>query len=106
MNQAQLKPTKKVTKKSTKRIVIDYTQNSELESKINLLESRYSGLTRAEIAKLAVVELFQKERFFDMPVDHLTEAQEQELAQSIASGVAITLTSKQDIKNFVNSLGK
>lgn len=63
----------------------------------------YSGLSKSEITKLAIIELFKKEGKGLMP--NLTEAEEESLGMAMAdqSGF-VTLKTSADILNFTKSL--
>ena len=106
---------KTLTKKHSKRIVIDYTQNPDLESKVFSLENRFSGFTRAEITKLAIIELFQKEIVNNqanktqipqnLPIHYLTPEEETSLTKALKTTNSKTrLKNASDIKNFVKQL--
>lgn len=92
------------TKKPTKRIIIDYTQNLDLEYILSQLEQVYfSGLSKSEITKLALINLFKTESKSFIP--NLTEAEEESLAKAMEDqGDLITLKTDQDIINFTKSL--
>jgi len=100
----------KTISKSAKRIIVDYTQNSELENKIFVLENDiYGGLSRSEIAKLAIIELFKRETQkqsktlsdLDLPIMTLTEAEEASLAESMKSKL-VSMQKNESVSSFLD----
>jgi hypothetical protein len=67
----------------TKRVIIDYTQNTDLKNKLAILEKYYSGLSKAEIVKLAIVELFREK--IEPKVINLTDSEEKSLELAMKS---------------------
>jgi hypothetical protein len=70
--------TKTITK--TKRVIIDYSQNNLLEDRINSLSRYYSGMSNAEIVKLAIINFHNQM----LPVRQLTDEEEESLALSMS----------------------
>jgi hypothetical protein len=98
---------KVATKKTNKRIILDYSQNFNLDLILLELEGLYfKGLSRSEITKLAIVELFKKESSLaNLP--YLSDLEEESLSQTMASKTSYTtLKTDEDILNFARSLAK
>lgn len=71
------------TKTTTKRIIIDYTQNFDLDYVLSQLEGVYfSGLSKSEITKLAIIELFKNQTKGLVP--NLTSQEEESLAKAVS----------------------
>jgi hypothetical protein len=111
--------TKQITKNPTNskptnhikptRLTFTFSKSKELEKLVKSLEHRLSGLSRAEIVKLALVELNNTLEIRDkntMYVEYLSEEHEQELIKSKASGFSHTLKSPQDIDTYLDELMK
>jgi len=98
-----LKSTTK-SSKQTKRVIIDYSQNFDLDYILSQLEGVYfAGLSKAEITKLAIIELFKKESKADVP--YLSDEEEASLAIAMANrGNSTTIKSDEDVLNFTNRL--
>jgi hypothetical protein len=75
---------KTTTKKKTKRIIVDYSQNLNLEYILSQLENIYfQGLSKSEITKLAIIQLFKNET--DGFVADLSDEEEKSLAKAMES---------------------
>jgi hypothetical protein len=75
---------KTTTKKKTKRIIVDYSQNFDLEYILSQLENIYfQGLSKSEITKLAIIQLFKNET--DGFVADLSDEEEKSLAKAMES---------------------
>ncbi len=73
--------TKAITNNTkTKRVIIDYSQNNLLEERINSLSRYYSGMSNAEIVKLAIISFHNQM----LPIRQLSDEEEESLALSIA----------------------
>jgi hypothetical protein len=89
------------------RMTFTFSKSDELEELVTSLEKRLSGLSKAEIVKLALIELKHTLLLRDkntLYVEYLSAAQEQALFASQASGVHSTLSSKSDIDTFFSQL--
>lgn len=70
------------TKKKTKRIIVDYSQNFDLEYVLSQLENiHFQGLSKSEITKLAIIQLFKNETTGFVP--DLSEEEEESLAKAM-----------------------
>lgn len=90
--------------KQTKRVIIDYSQNFDLDYILSQLEGVYfAGLSKAEITKLAIIELFKKESKATVP--YLSDEEEVSLTLAMANrGNFTKLKNDEDILNFTNRL--
>lgn len=98
--------TKIVTKNSSglKRVILDYSKNLDLDYIFSQLEGVFfPGLSKAEITKLAVIQLFKTQESHNILT--LTKFEEDSLALAINSKNQYTkLESDEDIKKFTASL--
>jgi hypothetical protein len=94
------------TPTKTKRIILDYKNNPDLEEVILRLESLYPGMSKAEIVKLALVELFKHNDGHqkNIQIVQLTDEEEMSLEKAYASGWGEVLETPEDITNFLNKL--
>jgi hypothetical protein len=111
-------PAKTITKKSTSprpstshsaRLTFTFSKSKELEKLVYTLEHRLSGLSRAEIVKLALIELNNTLLIRDKntsQVEYLSEAHERELIKSKDSGFSHELKSPQDIDAYLEEIIK
>jgi len=90
---------------SLKRIIIDYSKNVDLDYIFSQLESvHFPGLSKAEITKLAIIQLFKVQQ--NNRISNLTNSEEESLAKAMATKDKFTeLKTDQDIKNFTTALG-
>ncbi len=89
----------KATSKN-KRIIIDYSQNFDLDYVLSQLQSYYAGLSKAEITKLAIVELFRLKTTSNIP--YLSDAEEESLKQAMANkGQLIRVPENVNFSQFV-----
>jgi len=90
--------------KTAKRIIIDYGNNLELAYSLSHLRRYYTGMSNAEIVKVALAELFQS-KVKNMDIVDLSEEQEASLAKAMKDpGGFVSLDSEDDIKKFIKSL--
>lgn len=89
---------------SLKRIIIDYSKNLDLDYIFSQLENvHFPGLSKAEITKLAVIQLFKVQENTSTP--KLTKAEDESLANAMASKDKFTtLNTEEDIQKFTSSL--
>ena len=89
---------------SLKRIIIDYSKNVDLDYIFSQLESiHFPGLSKAEITKLAIIQLFKVQQVSAIP--NLTNLEEKSLASAMDSKDKFTtLKTDLDVKSFTTSL--
>ena len=95
-----LKNTAKSTKQ-TKRVIIDYSQNFDLDYILSQLEGVYfAGLSKAEITKLAIIELFKKESKATVP--YLSDEEEASLSQAMTNrGNIVSIPKNTKLSEFL-----
>lgn len=98
--------TKINTKSSSglKRVILDYSKNLDLDYIFSRLEGVFfPGLSKAEITKLAIIQLFKAQE--SQNILTLTKLEEESLALAVNSGNKGTvLKTDEDIKKFTSSL--
>ena len=87
--------------KQTKRVIIDYSQNFDLDYTLSQLEGVYfAGLSKAEITKLAIIELFKKESKAVVP--YLNDEDEASLAKAMANrGNVVSIPKNTKLSEFL-----
>jgi hypothetical protein len=95
---------KTTTKKKTKRIIVDYSQNFDLEYILSQLENIYfQGLSKSEITKLAIIQLFKNET--DGFVADLSDEEEKSLEKAMESEEGyVTLKTDDDVIQYAKNL--
>ncbi len=89
-------------KTKSKRVIIDPTNNPALEAIFSYFENYYCGMTRAEILKMAFINFYQTN---SLPVVQMTDEDEEEFARAMDDQTPyVTLSGREQISNFVNSL--
>lgn len=95
-----------VNKKSSSRIILDYKKNPELRRVLRYLENYFVGLSKAEITKLALVELFQNKNR-NIPVKKLTEEEERSLHESMMDeSENIVVPADQKFSDFIEKFSQ
>ena len=92
------------TKKKTKRIIVDYSQNFDLEYVLSQLENiHFQGLSKSEITKLAIIQLFKNETTGFVP--DLSEEEEESLAKAMeAPEEYVSLKTDEEILEYAKNL--
>jgi len=81
---------------------IRLTLNKNLENIFQTLEQEYQTLSRLEILKLGLNELFRKNK--QEYIYQLNEDEEESLKKAMKSKPSKTLRNSQDIENFCNNI--
>jgi hypothetical protein len=100
--------TKTISSKPT-RITFTFAKSKELDKLVISLEKRLSGLSKAEIVKLALVELNNTLSIRDKNsayIEYMSDSYAQELVASKNSGYSHELKSSQDIDNYLDGIIK
>ena len=94
--------TTKTLTKNSKKVIIDYSDNSGLDSVFNFLEAYYQGMTKAEITKMALVNLLRSN---NLPIHQMTDDEEAEYSKAMEDKTVVkTLKSKKDISDYIMSM--
>jgi len=101
---------KKSKEVEPKRFTFTFSNSPELDQVVKSLEERLSGMNRAEIVKLALVEFYyylnKQDAFYDK-VYHLTAEQEASLEKSLESPSILVDTTKDGaLDKFLNKIKK
>lgn len=90
--------------KTSKRIILDYSNNPILDYKISTLQAQYGGLSKVEITKLAVIDFFKNHA--DKKVIELNEDQEASLDEMMQTGFQdkYTMNDNETSKAFYQRL--
>lgn len=92
--------TKTPAKTISKRIIIDYSQNLDLDFVLSQLQSYYSGLSKAEITKLAIIELFRVKTTAHIP--YLSDVEEESLKKAMVNkGGFVKVPNNSSFSQFV-----
>lgn len=89
------------------RITFTFAKTPELERVIQSLEEAYSGLSRSEVVKLALIEyekIAGKKNKILLTTKNNYSKLDKRLTTSIKSGKATTLKNKKDIEDFFTKL--